>query len=71
MAKAVDPATERARQVQPVHFMERVGNPALQGPEATMEMPTELKHNVLVTQVDKLVGWARKSSLWPVAFGLA
>ena len=71
MAKVEDAAAERARNVQPIHFMERMGNPALQGPESTMDLPIELKGNVLVTQVDKLVGWARKSSLWPVAFGLA
>ena len=26
---------------------------------------------VLTTTVDKLVGWARRSAIWPVAFGLA
>jgi NADH-quinone oxidoreductase subunit B len=51
--------------------MDRPGNPALQGPESTMAVPMEIRQNVLVTTVDKLVGWARKSSLWPVAFGLA
>lgn len=51
--------------------MERVGNPSLQGPEPTMEVPFELRQNVLVTRLDKVVNWARKSSLWPMAFGLA
>ena len=27
--------------------------------------------NVLVTSVDKVFSWARKSSLWPITFGLA
>ena len=27
--------------------------------------------NVIVTSVDSLVNWARKSSLWPMTFGLA
>jgi NADH-quinone oxidoreductase subunit B len=36
-----------------------------------MAVPMEVRHNVLVTTVDKLVNWARRSSLWPVAFGLA
>ena len=71
MAKTVDPAAERARNVQPLHFREKLGSPLLQGPESTMDVPMEVRHNVLITQVDKLVGWARKSSLWPVAFGLA
>ena len=66
-----DPSAVRARSVQPVRLMERVGSPMLQGPEATMAMPLEIRHNVLVTTIDKLVNWARKSSLWPVAFGLA
>lgn len=66
-----DPSADRARRVQPIRFMDRVGNPALQGPEATMVVPVQVRHNVLVTTVDKLVNWARKSSLWPVAFGLA
>lgn len=66
-----DPSALRARQVQPLRFTERVGSPSLQGPEPTMDMPMELRGNVLVTTVGKLVSWARKSSLWPVAFGLA
>ncbi len=66
-----DPSAEQARNVQPVRLMERVGSPMLQGPEATMAMPLEIRHNVLVTTIDRLVNWARKSSLWPVAFGLA
>ena len=27
--------------------------------------------NLLVTSVDKLFNWARKSALWPMSFGLA
>ena len=30
-----------------------------------------LRRNILVTSVDALVSWARRSSLWPVMFGLA
>lgn len=66
-----DPSAEHARRVAPVLFMDRPGHPALQGPESAMDLPFELRQNVLVTSVDKLVNWARKSSLWPVAFGLA
>ena len=66
-----DPSALRARQVQPVRLMERVGNPALQGPESTMAVPWEIRQNILVTTLEKLVNWARKSSLWPMAFGLA
>ncbi len=72
MASVVDdPAAERARQLQPVRLMDHVGNPALEGPEPTLALPMELRQNLLVTTIAKLVNWARKSSLWPVAFGLA
>jgi NADH-quinone oxidoreductase subunit B len=66
-----DPSAEHARQLRPLPLLSHVGNPGLQGPEATMELPHELRNNVLVTSVDKVVNWARSSSLWPVAFGLA
>lgn len=66
-----DPSALQARRVQPLRFTERVGSPALQGPEPAMDLPMELRGNILVTTIDKLVSWARKSSLWPMAFGLA
>ncbi len=34
-------------------------------------MPEDLQGNLLVTSVDALVNWGRKSALWPVSFGLA
>jgi NADH-quinone oxidoreductase subunit B len=37
----------------------------------SLEVPTELHGHVHVTKLDSLVGWARKSSLWPMTFGLA
>ena len=36
-----------------------------------IEVPEDLKNNLLVTSVDALVNWSRKSALWPVSFGLA
>jgi len=66
-----DPSALRARNVRPVQFMKRPGDSRLQGPEPTMDLPGEIRHNVLVTSIDRVVSWARKSSLWPVAFGLA
>lgn len=30
-----------------------------------------LHHGILLTTLDRLVGWARKSSMWPLQFGLA
>tara|TARA_B100000029_G_scaffold77649_11_gene69296 strand:- start:2340 stop:2993 length:654 start_codon:yes stop_codon:yes gene_type:complete len=37
----------------------------------SIEVPEDLEGNVVVTSVDALVNWSRKSALWPVAFGLA
>ncbi|MDA0263796.1 MAG: NADH-quinone oxidoreductase subunit B [Chloroflexi bacterium] len=34
-------------------------------------MPGDLKDSLMVTSVDALVNWSRKSALWPVTFGLA
>ena len=34
-------------------------------------VPPELKRNVLLTTVDAVYDWARRSSLWPMQFGLA
>jgi NADH-quinone oxidoreductase subunit B len=38
---------------------------------AGIQVPEDLKGNLLVTSVDALVNWGRKSALWPVTFGLA
>lgn len=37
----------------------------------TIEVPPELQPNVLVTTLDKAYNWSRKSSMWPLLFGLA
>jgi NADH-quinone oxidoreductase subunit B len=34
-------------------------------------MEREFEGNLVTTTLDSLVGWARKSSLWPMSFGLA
>ena len=39
--------------------------------EPTIEVPADLKSNLMITSVDALVNWSRKSALWPVTFGLA
>ncbi|SVE01234.1 uncharacterized protein METZ01_LOCUS454088, partial [marine metagenome] len=39
--------------------------------EPTIEVPDDLKNNLMITSVDALVNWGRKSALWPVTFGLA
>jgi len=39
--------------------------------EPLVRVPDDLKGNLVVTSVDALVNWSRKSALWPVSFGLA
>jgi len=39
--------------------------------EATEADVQALGRNILTTTVDRLVGWARSNSVWPVQFGLA
>src|ERR1700688_1231577 len=46
------------------------------GRKVTLDKPedlTKILHNdgIVLTELDKAVNWARKSSLWPLAFGLA
>ena len=36
-----------------------------------IEVPDGLNQNLAVTSVDALLNWARKSAVWPLAFGLA
>jgi NADH-quinone oxidoreductase subunit B len=64
-----DPSLEQARRVLPT--LDAHGSVAAEGLEPTLAVPFELRQNVMVTSVDRLVNWGRKSSLWPVAFGLA
>src|SRR5687768_4256196 len=67
-----DPSAEWARKLKPLPLAYAgQGHPGVQTPESVMDLPMELRHNVFVTSVDTLVNWARSSSLWPVAFGLA
>ncbi len=40
-------------------------------PVEGIEVPADLQRNVLITSVDALVNWGRKSAVWPVTFGLA
>ena len=46
------------------------------GRNVTLERPEDLtkflqNEGIILSQFDKAVNWARKSSLWPLAFGLA
>ncbi len=35
------------------------------------KLADDMKDQILLTSADKLINWARKSSIWPVTFGLA
>lgn len=39
--------------------------------EITKEEREELEQGILLSTLEKMVNWARKSSLWPATFGLA
>ena len=40
-------------------------------PRSKVEVPEELKRNILVASVDTIYNWARRWSIWPATFGLA
>lgn len=40
-------------------------------PDPDRWLEEEARHNILLTTVDATINWARRSSLWPVNFGLA
>ncbi|GAB4472710.1 MAG: hypothetical protein Kow0088_07500 [Anaerolineales bacterium] len=35
------------------------------------EIPPELKNQVAITTIDRIYNWSRRSSIWPMMFGLA
>ena len=39
--------------------------------EPLIDVPDDLQRNIAVTSVDALIGWGRKSAVWPLTFGLA
>ncbi len=40
-------------------------------PEPVLEVPADMRRSAIVTSVDSLLNWARKSSVFPLQFGLA
>ena len=57
---------EEGRTVQ--HLMDTSIEPVA---EPLIEIPDDLKGNLVVSSIDALINWGRKSALWPVSFGLA
>jgi NADH-quinone oxidoreductase subunit B len=35
------------------------------------DIPPELKGNLAITSIDRIYNWSRRSSVWPITFGLA
>jgi NADH-quinone oxidoreductase subunit B len=48
-----------------------MGVNARNGPADVDELSKDLERNVLTTTVERMLAWARRSSIWPVQFGLA
>lgn len=42
-----------------------------QYPDPLIDVPDDLQRNVMVTALDELINWGRKSTVWPLSFGLA
>ena len=42
-----------------------------QFPDPLVQVPEGLERNLMVTTVDALINWGRRSAVWPVSFGLA
>lgn len=40
-------------------------------PDPIIEVPADLKRNILVTSVDYILNWGRRNAVWPLTFGLA
>jgi len=40
-------------------------------PDPLIQIPPELERTITVTAVDTLLNWTRKSTVWPLMFGLA
>ena len=40
-------------------------------PDPVLEVPDDLKRNIIVSSIDSLLNWARKSSVFPLQSGLA
>ena len=40
-------------------------------PDPVIEVPDDLKRNLVVTSVDFVLNWGRRNAVWPLTFGLA
>jgi NADH-quinone oxidoreductase subunit B len=43
----------------------------LEKPVSDLQVPEEIQPNIFITTLDKIYNWSRRSSCWPMMFGLA
>ena len=66
-----DPREDDRREGRNIMDLMRRSQEPFPDPAASIYVEEELPRNVAVTTLDSVLAWARKSSLWPVTFGLA
>lgn len=66
-----DPAEEDRREGQIVMDLMRGAQEPFPDTERGIRVEEEWPENVLLSTLDEVLAWARKSSLWPAMFGLA
>ncbi|MBI4333510.1 MAG: NADH-quinone oxidoreductase subunit B [Chloroflexi bacterium] len=52
-----------------IESLRRSGPQPIPDPDAWLK--AEISHNVMVTSLEGLIDWSRRSSVWPLTFGLA
>ena len=52
-------------------LMTRSHDPYQDIDEEALKVPDHLQNQIILASIDSVLGWARKSSLWPAMFGLA
>lgn len=65
------PAAENAQTEKQLDFRQIKQEQVQEYLHESIQVPAELQSNVLVTTVDQIYNWSRKSSMWPLLFGLA
>ena len=62
---------DRNEGVEVLRLMERSHEPFQDIDEDVPTVPQDLQNHIILSSVDSVLTWARKSSIWPAMFGLA